>query len=195
MANNKVAETKVDENPEVDAIFKKRESVLLTSDNSRFFRSGGGLISLELKKEDGSIEEFERVVVLRSFPISNPFEYISVREPSAKHRGNGDEIGMIRDIKSLSKDERDLIEEELSRRYFTPELTKIYSVKEKFGYVYFEAQSSAGKVKFVLSNPYSNFRRLENGSVLISDMDGNCFIIPNPLSLDKSSYKKIEIYL
>ena len=178
-----------------DSIFKKRESVDLTPENARFFRSGGGLISLELKNKEGTVETFERVVVIRSFPISNPYEYISVREPSAKHRGNGDEIGMIRDIKLFEGEMGDLIGEELERRYFTPEISRIFSVKEKFGYLYFEAQTTAGRVKFVLNNPYSNFRRLENGSVLITDMDGNCFMIQSPMELDKSSYKKIEIYL
>ena len=188
---------------EIEALFNKRESVPLTPENARFFRSNGGLISLELshkgeKNEDGSETEnetFERVVIIRSFPVSNPDEYISIREPSTKRRGNGAEIGMIRNITDFDENTILLLKEELDRRYFTPEILKIYSLKEKFGYSYIDAKTSAGKITFVLNNPYSNFRKLENGSVLISDMDGNCFIIPNPDNLDKASLKKIEIYL
>lgn len=182
---------------EIEAMFNKRESVPLTPDNARFFRSDGGLISLELSHNDEEKENelFERVVVIRSFPVSDPDEYISIREPSTKRRGNGAEIGMIRRMSDFDEQTAALLREELDRRYFTPEIKKIYSMKEKFGYSYCDALTSAGKITFVLNNPYSNFRKLENGSILISDMDGNCFIIPNPDALDKNSYKKIEIYL
>jgi hypothetical protein len=88
-----------------------------------------------------------------------------------------------------------LLNEELDRRYFTPELLKIYSLKEKFGYLYCEAETSAGRITFVLNNPYSNFRTLEDHRVLISDIDGNAFMIKDPENFDKASLKKIEIYL
>ena len=180
---------------EIEAMFNKRESVPLTKENARFFLSEGGLVSLELKNEDGNTETFERVVIIRSFPVSNPDEYISIREPNTKRRGNGAEIGMIRHISDFDEATVRLLSTELDRRYFTPEIKKIFSLKEKFGYSYCEAMTSAGKTTFVLNNPYSNFRKLENGSVLITDMDGNCFIIPSPDALDKASLKKIEIYL
>ena len=180
---------------EIEAMFNKRESVALIPDNCRFFRSEGGLISMELLLPDKEPEQFERIVVLRSFPISNPDEYISIREPSTRRRGNGSEIGLIRDIRDFDEATVKLLNEELDRRYFTPELLKIYSLKEKFGYLYCEAETSAGRITFVLNNPYSNFRTLEDHRVLISDIDGNAFMIKDPENFDKASLKKIEIYL
>ena len=180
---------------EIEAMFNKRESVDLTPENCRFFRSEGGLISLELTLPEKEAEQFERVVVLRSFPISNPDEYISIREPSTRRRGNGAEIGLIRDMRDFDEATVKLLNEELDRRYFTPELLKIYSLKEKFGYLYCEAETSAGRITFVLNNPYSNFRTLEDRRVLISDIDGNAFMIKDPENFDKASLKKIEIYL
>ena len=180
---------------EIEAMFNKRESVDLTPANCRFFRSEGGLISMELTLPDKEPEQFERIVVLRSFPISNPDEYISIREPATRRRGNGAEIGLIRDIRDFDEATVKLLGEELDRRYFTPELLKIYSLKEKFGYLYCEAETSAGRITFVLNNPYSNFRTLEDHRVLISDIDGNAFMIRDPENFDKASLKKIEIYL
>ncbi|MBO7177163.1 MAG: DUF1854 domain-containing protein [Clostridia bacterium] len=180
---------------EIEAMFNKRESVSLTPDNCRFYRSEGGLISMELTLPDKDPEQFERIVVLRSFPISNPDEYISIREPATRRRGNGSEIGLIRSIHDFDEATVQLLGEELDRRYFTPELLKIYSLKEKFGYLYCEAETSAGRITFVLNNPYSNFRTLEDHRVLISDIDGNAFMIKNPENFDKASLKKIEIYL
>ena len=195
-AEAKKALDEVGQSPdEIEAMFNKRESVDLTPANCRFYRSEGGLISLELTHPDKDPEKFERIVVLRSFPISNPDEYISIREPATRRRGNGAEIGLIRDIHDFDEATVKLLNEELDRRYFTPELLKIYSLKEKFGYLYCEAETSAGRITFVLNNPYSNFRTLEDHRVLISDIDGNAFMIKNPENFDKASLKKIEIYL
>lgn len=180
---------------DTDALFRSRKSVELNDNNATFRRSSGGLISLDLRHEDGSIESFERVVPIRAFPISDPDTYISIREPDSKEKGKGLEIGMITKITDVNKDAQKLIEEELDRRYFTPELLKIYSVTEKFGYQNFEAETSAGKISFVVVNPYSNFRTLEDGRIFIYDIDGNCFRISDPSKLDHHSYRKIEVFL
>ncbi len=176
-------------------LFKKRRSVQLTAENTEFFRSEGGLISLRLKNEDGTVEYFERVLPIRSFPITDPDDFIAIREPDSKDNGKGAEIGMIKNIADVTPEARELLEEELSRRYFTPEIKKIFNVKEKFGYSYWEVLSTAGKVAFVMNNPSSNIRTLEDGRVFIHDIDGNCFEIPNPDKLDKASLKHIEIYM
>ena len=180
---------------EIDDLFYRRESVPLTPENAEFSRSSGGLISLDLKKEDGSIEHFERVVPVRAFPISDPDEFISIRLPETRENKKATEIGMIRRMSDFDSESVALINDELARRYFTPEIAKINGVKEKFGYMYWEVDTSAGKVSFVLNNPYSNIRTLEDGRVFIFDIDGNCFMISDPAKLDKASYKRIEIYL
>lgn len=175
-------------------IFDKRVSVDLTPDNARFFRSEGGLISLTLTV-DGKSETFERVVIIRSFPITNPDEYISVKEPDTRLKGRGEEIGLIVNLNLFDSETVALLNEELARRYFTPTILKIYSMKEKYGYTYCEADTSAGRSSFVLNNPSNNIRTLEDGSVLITDTDGNRYTLPDPKKLDKASYRKIEIYL
>lgn len=178
-----------------DELFKHRESIALTPENAWFSASTGGLISLKIINAGGETEEFERVVIRRSFPVSAPDEFLSVREPDSRKKGRGSEIGMIRNINVFDKATVDLLNAELELRYFTPEIKKITAAKEKFGYCYWEADTSAGHVSFVLNNPFSNIRKLEDGRILIADMDGNCFLIPNPEALDRQSYKVIEIYI
>ena len=95
----------------------------------------------------------------------------------------------------MPKETQELLNEELSRRYFTPEIMKITSMKEKFGYSYWDVETTAGKVTFVLNNPFHNIRVLEDESVFINDIDGNCFKIPDINKLDAQSVRKIEIYL
>lgn len=173
----------------------ERVSIPLTPENARFKKSGGGLVSLDIINDKGEPEFFERVVILRSFPVTNPDEFLSVREPDSKKQGRGKEIGMIRKMSDFDRDTQALFLEELDRRYFTPELQKINSVKDKFGYLYWDVVTTAGNVTFVLNNPFSNIRILEDGRILISDIDGNIFQITDPKQLDAASLKKIEIYL
>ena len=173
----------------------ERVSIPLTPENAKFRRSGGGLISLDIINDKGEPESFERVVILRSFPVTNPDEFLSVREPDSKKQGRGKEIGMIRHMSDFDGETQKLFAEELDRRYFTPEILKINSVKDKFGYLYWDVNTTAGNVTFVLNNPFSNIRILEDGRILINDIDGNVFEILEPQKLEPSSLKKIEIYL
>lgn len=200
-AEDKKAEEKKTESAEdaeevnADDLFKHRESITMTPENSWFSLSAGGLISLKIINAEGNEEFFERVIIRRSFPVTAPDEFLSVREPDSRIKGRGAEIGMIRNVNIFDKDTVKLINDELEVRYFTPEIKKITSAKEKFGYTYWEAETTAGNASIVLNNPFSNIRVLEDMRIFISDMDGNCFVIPDPSKLDKLSYKYIEIYI
>ena len=54
-----------------DDLFKRRPSITLTPENARFYESKGGMISLECDGPEGH-EIFERVIILRSFPVTAP---------------------------------------------------------------------------------------------------------------------------
>lgn len=179
---------------EVD-IFARRTSIDLIPENAKFSLSSGQLISLTLKNPSGETEFFERIVPIRAFPISSGDEFISIREPDTQLKGRGEEIGMIRRLSDFSKEEADLINVELSRRYFTPAIQKIHSFSEKFGYCYWDVTTDAGRVEFIMNNPTSSIRTLEDGRVFMYDIDGNCFTIKDPKALDKHSYRKVEVYL
>ncbi len=189
------AESKADMTVEEMIEEEEKPSIRLLPENARFFRSKGNLISLELKREDGTVAEFERVIILRAFPITNPNEFLSVREPDSRKMGRAKEIGMIRYMSDFDEETTRLFLEELDRRYFSPQLIKINSVKDKFGYLYWEAETSAGHVTFIMNNPFSNIRVLEDNRIIINDIDGNVFEIPDPTKLDTASFRKIEIYL
>ena len=178
-----------------DDLFKRRPSVDLTPQNAHFVTSKGGMISLTLEHEEGEPEFFERVVVMRSFPITAPDEFLSVREPDTRKKGRGAEIGMIRRLSDFDEATRAIINAELELRYFTPVIQKILSVKEKFGYSYWEAETTAGKVSFVLNTPLSITGVLEDQQLYSNHMDGNSFVIPDPTALDRASYRRIEVYI
>ena len=68
--------------------FSVRESVDLTPDNADFFESEGGLVSMRLRTEAGE-EYFERIVAVRAFPVTDPSEFICIRQPDIPGPGQG----------------------------------------------------------------------------------------------------------
>ncbi len=196
MATASVTDTKkTPEDNGLSDLFEHRVSLDLTPENASFSRSAGNLISLEVTQPSGRVEFFERIVPIRAFPISAPETFISIREPDSQLKGRGAEIGIIESLDAFPAEVADMIRDELGRRYFTPAIKKIHSFHEKFGYCYWDVTTSAGRVEFIMNNPTSNIRTLEDGRVFMYDIDGNCFTIEDPTCLDKHSYKTIEIYL
>ena len=88
---------------------------------------------------EGMIEKVaERIFLSRAFPFDMPFEYISVLDKDSK------EYGIIRRISDFDEESAAIIRAELARKYFAPHITKINSLKERFGYSYWEVESDRG---------------------------------------------------
>ncbi len=162
----------------------------LTRENARFLRSAGGLLALEYQNEAGETVKEDRVIVLRSFPLSSPDRFLSVRRPETGQP----EIGMINEIGDLDEESEALVSEELARRYFIPTIRHIVSLHRK-GVIYIKADTDIGRRLLRLRDTASSFRTLEDGRVILNDLDGSCYEIPDPQALDRASYRKIEIFL
>ncbi len=137
-----------------------------------FFRSGDALRMI--------IEEDKcclRVVAMRSFPISMRDQYISIRDMK------GNELGMIRDPGRLDKDSRKLLGEELRRRYFTPVIHKINSLRDKFGIVEWEVETDRGSKTFLTRSLHDSLKETDTG-YMITDMENNRYEIHDYSVLD-----------
>lgn len=178
----------------VDALFAKRESIDLNPQNTRFFPSEGGLVSMELTTKNGDKEQFERVIILRTYPVTNPDELLSVRAPKSRSSGKGEEIGIVGNINDFPKEQVELVKAELDKRYFIPVITRIHSVKEKYGRSYWDCETTSGRRSFIIGNPYSDIHMLEDGRLLVEDIDGSNYTITSLASLDKVSQKKVETF-
>ena len=73
-----------------EALKKESEELLrmklLTSENAKFSRTEGGFVSLKTGDK-----EYARVGIYLTFPLTNPEEFISIREADEKAK----EIGML----------------------------------------------------------------------------------------------------
>ena len=107
----------------------------ITRENAEF-RHEGDFLSLRVTlpvstgfngEEIGGEKYYERIYLHRSFPYEHPYEYISVLD-----RDNA-EIGIISNITEFDGETAEMLRHELDRKYFAPVITKILSVKERYG--------------------------------------------------------------
>ena len=155
----------------------------------KFGRTAGGILTLEYMGES-----YPDVVLQRAFPISKPFEYISVKT-SAVHKDMSNELGIIRDVRLLSEENRKHAEDELAQRYFVPEITKIEKFKDDFGHLYMDVITNAGKRSVAVPNSPANFIKLGGDRILLIDFDGNRYEITSVAALDRKSKKYLEVVI
>ncbi len=148
-----------------------------------FKKTRGGFLSVEYRGKT-----YPRVAVCPSFPFTQPGKYISLREETAEGR----EIGMIEDLYELSADTQQLITEQINLRCFMPKITKIISVKEKYGFAYLDVDTDRGQCKFTVNVSSADIINLGGNRIIFKDVDGNRFEIPDTSKLSSAEYKIIE---
>ncbi len=148
------------------------------------FREKDGFLTIEA---DG--KTYPRVLLRRAFPFELPDEYITVTD------GEGHEIGMIRSLSDLDAETGKLLREELARAYYMPEVTKILSMKERFGFSYWRVETGDGETEFTLQDTYRSIQHVTPTHLIFLDVSGNRFEIPDTEKLDRGSHRKIELYL
>lgn len=157
-------------------------------------RGRGGRAALgSVYKEGGDRTPFwqdlGRVTFHKAFPFERPEEYISVQDEE------GREYGIIRKLSDFDGKGREIIDSALKRKYFCPEIKKIHSLKEQFGYSLWKVDTDIGETEIVLKDTFGSILRVSETYIVISDVSGNRYCIPDVTALDKKSYKKIELYL
>lgn len=158
----------------------------ITRDNAEFTRTPGGFVSLRFM--GGS---YDRVGVYRAFPFTDPERYISIRQADEKAK----EIGMIQNLSDLPEETAGMLREQMNLRYFTPVITKIHDIKDRYGFAYFDVETDKGHCKFTIRNGGGSVVRLGEARLLISDLDGNRFEIPDMTRLTAGELKKLDLFI
>lgn len=107
------------------------------------------------------------------FPIKKPDKFIWVKD------GKNRELGLIASIKDLEINSRKCLEDYLYKRYYIPNIKSVKKLTEEFGLWYFKAVTDRGERDFVVKDPRQNIINLTNGRLLIIDVDGNRFNVPD----------------
>jgi len=129
------------------------------------------------------------VVPAWAAPLSQPKKYLSLL--NAKQ----EEITLVESMSELSQDSRDAVEEELNRRYLTSIIEKIESAKVEFGATYWTVQTHRGTRDLVTQSLQENAQWLGDHHLLLIDVDGNRFEIPNVEKLDQQSKDFLDLIL
>jgi len=180
----------MDDDFDEEALKKESEELLemrfITKDNATFARTEGGFVSLKFGDK-----EYKRVGVYLTFPLTNPEEYISIREADEKAK----EIGMVEDIKQLPKDQQEMLREQIRLRYFMPVIKKIMEIKEEYGYAYWYVETSFGTCRFTTHMSGDVVVSLSDSRLLVKDIDGNRYEIPDFYALGVQEKKKLDLFI
>lgn len=189
--NNMSADDFYEEDFDMEQMEKECEEMLnvhyLNKDNCIFSQTEGEFINLQYNNVI-----YENVDVIRAFPFTEPYSFLSVRESSGKKR----EIGIIENLNSdFDSKAIELICKQLEIRYFMPVIQKINSIKENAGYIHFKVTTNHGELNFSLQSNGNHFTYLSNRRILITDMEGNRYEIPDTKKLTAKELKKLDLYL
>ncbi len=173
-----------------EALKKESEELLemrmLDGSNACFSRTPGGFVALKTKDK-----EYARVGVYLTFPLTNPEEFISIREADEKAK----EIGMVEKLSLLPADQQEMLREQIKLRYFMPVITKVMDVKDEYGYAYWNVATTFGVCRFTTQMSGDAVIHLSDSRLLVTDIDGNRYEIPDFYSLSVMERKKLDLFI
>ena len=173
-----------------EALKKESEELLemrfLTRENAKFCRTEGGFVALKFGDK-----EYSRVGVYLTFPLTEPEEYISIREADEKAK----EIGIIEKLSELDKDQQEMIREQIKLRYFMPTIIKVLDIKDEYGYAYWNVTTGFGTCRFTTRMSGDAVILLGESRLMVTDIDGNRYEIPDFYKLSVGERKKLDLFI
>ncbi len=138
---------------------------------------------------------YPRVTLRRCFPLSSQNTFIMVCSPGLEME-RGAEIGLLRELDGLETDSRSAIERELSLQYFVPVVRKIASIRDEFGFFYWDVETDRGNKSFIMRDSIiGSTRRISDGRWLIIDINQTRYEIRDFNALDSRSQNFLQRYL
>jgi hypothetical protein len=120
------------------------------------------------------------------FPLSDPRRFYAVQDADDK------EVGVLRSLDGMDKESKQAVSTELDRRYFTPLITQIRTLRQDGGMWLFSVRTQRGPVDFYVRNWRDNSQELQPGRWQIQTVDGQRFQILNVDDLDARSQRLLE---
>ncbi len=122
-------------------------------------------------------------------PLSRPNAYLALLDEK------GDEIVLLEDPAQLPPDSLEAVNAELRRRYLTSTVLSVTSARQEFGATYWGVMTDRGERDFVTQNLQENAQWFSPTHLLLIDVDGNRFEIPDLEALDQRSLALVHAIL
>ncbi len=162
--------------------------IRLDKENARFEIKNRFLSAITV--EEGEEKRYDRVFLHRAFPHELLWEYISVTDEESR------EVGLIYNIEDFDEETAALLKREIEKKYYSPIIKSINSVKERYGFSYWKVVTVEGKkLNFTMQDTYRNIIHTGDDSAFLIDVDGNRYTLKSISELDRKSYRRIELYL
>ena len=123
----------------------------------------------------------QRVEALRAFPLSHPSEHIVLRD------GGGREFAVLHHLSDLAAEPRALIEAQLRRHYFLPQIKVIHAVIERFGSSVWDVETDRGRREVSMGQINEAISEVEPGRYLLTDVEGNRYEVKDLDKFDPDS--------
>lgn len=133
--------------------------------------------------------EYAVARILALFPLTSPDRLLSLRDR------DGREVGVLDGLDGLDEEARRIAARELDLSYFLPCITDIDSIVEARGLVIWDVTTDRGPRVFEVREIRSNLRRLPGDRIIVCDVDGNRYDIPELGGLPAPARRLVEPFL
>ena len=148
----------------------------------RLFYDPPGTLRLTIDDE----RSYHTVKLYQAWPLSQPSQHIVLQD------GKGEEIAMVEALDELTTETRAVAEEELRRRYLTARIEAIQHIRTEFGVTYWHVVTDKGERDFVIQSLSESAIWLGDDHILLIDVDGNRFELPDRKALDPESRLRLD---
>ncbi len=121
------------------------------------------------------------------FPWSQPSQYVSLRDY------DDEEIGFVPDLAELDPASRRALEQGLAEAGFVLEIVRIDSIEEEIEIRAWRVQTRQGPRSFQTARDEWP-REMPGGGLLVGDVAGDLFYLPDPSKLDSRSRDLLWAY-
>ncbi|HVX09755.1 MAG TPA: DUF1854 domain-containing protein [Pirellulales bacterium] len=155
----------------------------LTSASVELSRDAWG----QLAFTDANGQRHDNVIPIRAFPITDSNRHLSICD------GRGAELAYCEDMAHLADDVRRMIEDDLARRDFIPNIERIVRISSGLSPEW-TVETDRGQTTFVIETE-ENVRRLGRHQATITDTHGMRYLIRDLRALDAPSRRMLERFL
>ena len=163
---------------------------LLTPENATIFEGTFSLLHCAVKGDN----LYRGVFAVLMFPIRHTDRFISLRFTDMDDKEK--EIGIIDELSAFPEAAQELVRNTLVKHYYEQTVTRIYSVSDQFGWLFFDVETrQLGRVQFVM--PWRGDRAEDfgtNGKTVLDAFD-NRYIIPDLAALPTADRNAFTSYI
>jgi hypothetical protein len=141
---------------------------------------------LVLILSDGTMHE--GVIPVRAYPVQSPEEFVALMSTEGK------EVLWIERLADVPEDIRTLVNEEIASRDVMPVIQHLSKVSTYSTPSTWEVVTDRGPTKFILKGE-EDIRRLNGGTLIITDSHGLRFYVTDMQQLDKHSRRILDRFL